>query len=194
MSKQLQTLALIGLIVTAIALSGSMMLVRAQHDPELAFDNSLYTAQKVGETFNVTVDLRFVEASRRIVGVQFRVTYDPILVEALNVYEGNFLKQFNNTAAPPYTYFTSSIDDDGTYGPNVLVGILVLPNGTGEWINFPAGSGTLVTITFKALYRPMEPNTVTMPLTLVNTLMTDDDLNEISHTILDASYEPTPIT
>ncbi|MCJ7767271.1 cohesin domain-containing protein [Candidatus Bathyarchaeota archaeon] len=194
MSKQLQTLALIGLIVTAIALSGSVMLVSAQHDPEICFDNSLYTAHKVGETFNVTVDLRFVEASLRIVGVQFRVTYDPILVEALNVYEGYFLKQFNNTAAPPDTFFTSSIDDDGIYGPNVLVGILVLPNGTGVWTNFPAGSGALATITFKALYRPMEPSTVTMPLTLVNTLMTDDDMNEISHTIIDASYEPTPIT
>ena len=194
MSKQLQTLALIGLIVTAIALSGSIMLVRAQHDPELAFDNSLYTAHKVGETFNITVGLSFVEASRRIVGVQFRVTYDPNLVEALNVYEGYFLKQFNNAAAPPYTYFTSSIDDDGIYGPNVLVGILVLPNGTGMWTNFPAGSGALATITFKAIYRPMEPDTVTMPLTLVNTLITDDNLDEVSHVILDAAYEPTPIT
>lgn len=194
MSKQLQTLALIGLIVTTIALSGNMLLVTAQLDPELAFDNSLYTAHKVDETFNVTVGLSFVEASQRIVGVQFRVTYDPNLVEALNVYEGYFLKQFNNTATPPYTYFTSSIDDDGIYGPNVLVGILVLPNGTGEWTNFPTGSGALATITFKALYRPMEPDTVTMPLTLVNTLITDDNLNEVSHTILDAAYEPTPIT
>jgi hypothetical protein len=170
------------------------MLVKAQHDPEIYFDNSLYTAHKVGEEFNVTVDLSFVEASRRMVGVQFRVTYDPILVEALNVYEGYFLKQFNNTAAPLYTFFTFSIEDDGTYGPNVLIGILVLPNGTGEWTNFPAGSGALATITFKALYRPMTPDTVTMPLTLVNTMVTDDSLNEISHTFLDASYEPTPIT
>lgn len=194
MSKQLQTLALIGLILTSIALSGSIVLVSAQHDPEMAFDNSLYTARKVGETFNVTVDLSFVEASRRIVGVQFRVTYDPSLVEALNVYEGYFLKQFNNTAAPPYTYFTSSVEVDPVYGPNVLVGILVLPNGTGVWTNFPTGAGALATITFKALYRPMEPDTVTMPLTLVNTLITDDDLNDVSHTVVNASYEPTPIT
>jgi hypothetical protein len=160
----------------------------------MSFEKLRYTAQKVGANFNVTVNLSFVEASRRIVGVQFRVTYDPTLVEALQVYEGPFLRQFNNTAAPPYTSLTSSIEVDAIYGPNVLVGLLVLPNETGVWSNFPTGTGALATITFKALYRPMEPDTLTMPLTFVNTLIIDDNLDEVSHTILNSSYTPTPIT
>jgi len=192
--NQLATLALIGLIVACIGLSGTVTLVRAQLDPSMSFEKLRYTAQKVGDNFNVTVNLSFVEASRRIVGVQFRVTYDPTLIEALQVHEGPFLRQFNNTAAPPYTSLTSSIEVDAIYGPNVLVGILVLPNETGLWSNFPTGTGALVTITFKALYRPMEPDTLTMPLTLVNTLIIDDNLDEVSHTILNASYNPTPIT
>jgi hypothetical protein len=160
----------------------------------MSFEKLRYTAQKVGDSFNVTVNLSFVDASRRMVGVQFRVTYDPTLVEALQVYEGPFLGQFNNTAAPPYTSLTYSIEVDAVYGPNVLVGLLVLPNETGVWSNFPRGTGALATITFKALYRPMEPDTVTMPLTLVNTLIVDDNLDEVFHTILNASYTPAPIT
>jgi len=192
--NQLATLALIGLIVACIGLSGTVTIVRAQLDLRLSFGKLLYTAEKVGENFNVTVYLSFVEASRRIVGVQFRVTYDPTLVEALQVYEGPFLRQFNNTAESPYTSLTSYIEVDPVYGSNVLVGLLVLPNETGVWSNFPRGTGALATITFKALYRPMEPDTLTMPLTLVNTQIVDDNLDEVSHTILDASYNPTPIT
>lgn len=194
MRKQLATLALIGLIVASIGLSGTVTLVRALLDPSMAFEELQYTAQKVGDNFNVTVNLSFVEASRRIVGVQFRVTYDPTLVEALQVYEGSFLRQFNNTATPPYTSFTSYVEVDAIYGPTVLVGLLVLPNETGIWSNFPRGSGALATIAFKALYRPMEPDTLTMPLTLVNTQIINDDLDEVSHTIRNASYSPTPIT
>lgn len=194
MRNQLATLALIGLIVACIGLSGTVTLVRAQHDPSMSFEKLQYTAEKVGDNFNVTVNLSFVEASRRIVGVQFRATYDPTLVEALQVYEGPFLRQFNNTAAPPYTSLTSYVEVDPVYGPNVLVGLLVLPNETGVWSNFPRGTGALATIAFKALYRPMEPDTLTMPLTLVNTQIVDDNLDEVSHTIRNASYNPTPIT
>lgn len=194
MRNQLATLALIGLIVACIGLAGTVTIVRAQLDPRMSFEKLQYTAQKVGDNFNVTVYLSFVEASRRIVGVQFRATYDPTLVEALQVYEGPFLRQFNNTAAPPYTSLTSYIEVDPVYGPNVLVGLLVLPNETGVWSNFPTGTGALATITFKALYRPMEPDTLTMPLTLVNTQIVDDNLDEVSHTVLNASYTPTPIT
>jgi len=194
LQRQLATLALIGLVVTCIALSGSVTLVRAQHQPEMCFESPHYTAHRVGEEFNVTVYIEDVEASQRIVGLQFRVPYDPNLVEATNVYEGSFLSRFNNTAEPPYTFFISSIEVDVVYGPDVLVGILILPDETGVWTNFPSGSGILATITFKALYRPIEPDTVVMPLTLENTLIIDDNIDEVPHRTFSALYEPAPIT
>jgi hypothetical protein len=193
LSKQLQTLALIGLILICIALTGSHAIAKTASDPIIHFDNSHYTVNKVGEKFNVTVFLSQAEASQRIVGVQFRVRYDPALVEATSVSEDPFLSQFNNTGTSTTTFFTSTIEDDPVYGQSVLVGILVLPNATGGWNNFPVGSGPLTTITFKALYRPMEPNTATMPLTLANTLIIDDSLNEVTHITFTATYEPTPI-
>jgi len=191
--RQVETLLLIELFVASIALSGSMMLAKAQHEPIMYFDKAQYTAQEVGEEFNVTVGLADVETSQRMVGVQFRVPYDADLVEGLNVYEGGLLKQFNNSASPPYTLFMFSIDTDPIYGPNVLVGIQLLPNENGGWSNFPTGNEALATITFKTLYRSMEPATVTMSLTLENTLITDDNIDEIPHKTLTASYEPAPI-
>jgi hypothetical protein len=121
------------------------------------FESPHYTAHRVGEEFNVTIYAGALKTSQRIVGLQFRVPYDPTLVEAIHVYEGSFFSRFNNTAEPPYTFFISSIEVDVVYGPDVLVGILILPDETGVWTNFPVGNGTLSTITFEAIAQPGEP-------------------------------------
>lgn len=92
------------------------------------------------------------------------------------------------------TYFILSIEDDPVYGPNVLVGILLLPNDTGTWEAFPYGNGTLATITFRTLIQEtgLEKLPLTCALTLVDTMIMNDDLEEISHNINHGTFKMYP--
>jgi PKD repeat protein len=148
---------------------------------------------KLGETFNVSVNIQNVYASERLVGLQFRVQYNKTLLQAIDAYEGTFLSQFHNRPEPPYTYFIKYIEDDPIYGPNVLIGILLLPNDNGQWTSFPEGNGTLALIAFKVIYRPVQPDTATCPLNLADTMIVDDSLQEIPHETAGATYEAMPL-
>jgi len=154
-----------------------------------------YTATLLGEIFNVTVNLTNVDKDWRLIGVQFRIQYNKTLLEALDAYEGTFLSQFPNAPEPPYTYFIKYIEDDPIYGPNVLVGILLLPNSTGQWTNFPEGNGTLATITFKAISQPFgNQESVTSMLKLNDTMLINDTLGDIPHKTVSGTYEVEPLT
>jgi hypothetical protein len=168
--------------------------------PTVTVTPATYTASLIGETFNTTVTINNLDPDalsfgQRLVGVMFRVQYDSTLLKPLALYEGTFLKQFNNTASPPYTFITYSFDDDPTYGKNVLVGILILPNDTGEWTNFPVGSGTLSTITFEAITQPGQPQpAASSALTLTNTQLINDTLDDIPHTAQSGQYQILPLS
>jgi PKD repeat protein len=189
LKKNLATIALLGLFIANFIMLGLPAPVAAQSTPEIFIDPATIIGQQIGQEFNVTVKIRDLETAHRAVGVQFRVPYDENLLEALNVFEGPFLQQFSNVPAGPPTFFTYFIEDDPLYGPNVLVGILLLPNDTGLWNNFPFGTGTLATVTFKVLYRPIEPTTIISNLVLTETLMVDDALGDVVHTTSDAVYQ-----
>jgi len=137
----------------------------------------------------VAVNLYNVDSDLRIVGVQFRLLYNDTLLEALDAYEGPFMRQFNNTVDPPYTQFMKFIEDDPKYGPNVLIGILLLPNATGHWTNFPEGDGTLATITFKAIYQPPEGISLRCSLQLNDTIIVNDSLEDVPHKCISGEYE-----
>ncbi|MEM1590307.1 MAG: PKD domain-containing protein, partial [Candidatus Bathyarchaeia archaeon] len=163
--------------------------------PSLNVEPATYTASLAGEVFTVNVTIKNLDADWRLIGVQFRIQYDEDVLKALSVVEGPFLQQFNNSAEPPYTYFISFIEKDPIYGPNVLVGILLLPNATGVWTNFPHGNGTLATITFKAIKQTSEPQApITAMLRLNNTMLINDTLIEIPHTTLSGYYEIKPLS
>lgn len=163
---------------------------QSQATTEISLEPASYTAKKLGEEFNVTVNIRNVTASQELVTVQFRVTYDKTLLEAKDVTEGLFLQQFNNAAEAPHTFFINFTEEDPLYGSNVLVGILLLPNATGQWANFPEGDGTLATITFRTKYRPIEPMPpATCLLSLTDTILFDENINEIPHVTTGATYE-----
>lgn len=160
--------------------------------PEIRVSGHITTL--LGEIFNVTVNLNNVDKDLRLIGVQFRIQYDDTLLEALDAYEGDFLSQFPNAPEPPYTYFIKYIEDDPIYGPNVLVGILLLPNSTGYWTNFPQDSGTLATITFKAIIQPSgDQESITSMLKLNDTMLINDMLEEIPHKTESGIYEVKPL-
>ena len=163
--------------------------------PELKVEPNTYSATGLNETFDVNVDIDNLEESWRMVSVQFRLCYNTRFLEVVNVAEGSFMKQFPNTEAPPFTYFMFYVESDGTYGPHVLVGIQLLPNATGKWTNFPYGNGTLATITFKAINQPGVPEPpVSSSLILNDTMLINDDIEEIPHVVTHGYYQMQPLT
>jgi hypothetical protein len=183
---------------------GALNQAQAQATTELYLDQESYTANRIGETFNINVNIRNLEASQRLIVAQFRVTYDDSLLEVADVVEGPFMQQFNNTAKPPYTIFLNFTRNDSDYGPNVLVGILLVPtpNATerrADWTNYPYGNGTLATITFEVIYRPVEPSPpATCVLNLTDTLLVADipheyNVTQIPHIATGATYYALPI-
>ena len=198
--KLLASSILVILTVSLIGASFNIINVAQSQPPtpQLRVEPSTYSATELGETFSVNVTINDLDVLWKAVSVQFRLCYNATLLELVNVAEGPFMKQFNNTPTPPFTYFMYYVETDGTYGPHIVVGIQLLPNATGGWTNFPHGSGTLATITFKAIYRTMEPEPpVTCPLTLQDTMILDENLTEIDHSVVNATYQaphhPLPI-
>jgi hypothetical protein len=92
---------------------------------------------RTGKDFTVNVKIKDVDADAHIVAIEFRVKFDPSLLDVLNVTEGDFVKQFGETA------IMWSLNGD------VLFGILQLPPwpGPNGWMT---GSGTVAQIQFHA--------------------------------------------
>jgi hypothetical protein len=112
----------------------------------------LVIGDQYSKTFQIKVDIKNLHSDWNVVRIQFRLSFDPSLVEVINVEEGPFLAQFNNTSTSSYTHFLSYFKmDDPIYGPNILVEDFLLPNITGQWDTFPEGNGTIAIITFRPL-------------------------------------------
>ena len=162
--------------------------------PTLAVAPSYYLATHAGETFNVTVRIENLSAASRAVGFQFRLSYNDTLLEVVNVAEGSFLRQFNQTSSPPYTFFVYYIEPETQYPngtvipPHVLVGILLMPNSTGDWPGpFPEGNGTLASITFNVTAE----SAGSCILHLFDTKIVNDE-GEINHNVVDGLFEFKP--
>ena len=158
---------LLALLISTLFLMASpkIKLASAQEPIIFKVEPESYQALKKGETFTVNITINNVNASDRLVGVEFRLGYNDTLLEVVSVTEGPFFKQFGQTPNPPYTYFIYYIEPETQFPngtiipPHVLVGILLLPNSTGEWPGpMPEGNGTIAQITFKAIYQPVEPS------------------------------------
>jgi hypothetical protein len=100
------------------------------------------------DTFDVDVTISDLSVPCHAVGIEFRLGFNDTVLEAVGAVEGSFM---SNPAWNHFgTYFIYVIEEATITDPaNVLVGILLLPNGTGGWEDFPVGGGVLATITFK---------------------------------------------
>jgi hypothetical protein len=146
---------------------------------------SVYDASIRGELFTIDVDANDIDPRWHLIGMQFRLTYDPNLIEVVNVTEGSFLQdpRWNLYG----TFWVSYVENDILYGPHVLVGSMLYPNETnGEWDQtlFPEATGTVATITFKVLKGP--PSFT--PFGLIDTMLLDADGNEIPHNLQGGQY------
>jgi len=114
------------------------------------------------ETFNATITINDVYPDAHVVAIEFNLEFDTLALEALQVVEGDFVKQFGES------FFTSYIND------GVLVGTIQLPPWPGEngWMR---ESGTICTIEFKAIHEAPYGS----PLTLTNAFVVSADGNDL---------------
>ncbi len=159
---------------------------------EMRVDPATVQIQLLNKTFTLNVTLNNLWEGWRTVAVQFRLCYNDTLLEVVDVTQGEFLQ--DPTWNLYGTFFTHLILDDPTYGPNILVGILLYPNATGHWNDFPHGDGALATITFKGIYqeRGLEKPPQTCPLQIADPLIVDDQTIEIPLSTVDGLYEMHP--
>lgn len=96
----------------------------------------------------INISIQGVEASDRLIGISFRLSYDTTLLQLLNVTEGPFMQdpRWNLHG----TEFIVFVEVDPAFGPVVTVGDALLPDDNGNWTAFPDGNGTLATIQFQA--------------------------------------------
>lgn len=163
-------------------------LVYVAREPYFKISPQLSELGLLNKTFSINITMNDLDVSQRVVMPQFRLCYDATLLQFINIAEGPFMKQAGDT------FFISLVESDGEFGPNVLVGILVYPDENGTWTQFPQGSGVLATITFKAIYqeRGLEKSPVSCDLTLNDTLLVDDQIQEVPHTTQNGIYRMHP--
>jgi hypothetical protein len=127
-------------------------------------------------TFKVNVTINRLHFAWKLVGLEFRLSYDDTILKVVKVEEGPYLGQW----APNGTWFKSFIEPD-TYGPHVLVGTIIYPNGTGQWNppfpgdveGGPKENGTIAIITFEVIEQLPAPASVTSALNLFRIRMCD---------------------
>jgi len=81
------------------------------------------------------------------------------------------------------------------YGSSVLVGVLILQDGTGCWHTpFPNGNGTIATVNFRVMYqeRGLEKPPLPCDLNLTETLVFNDDCVTIPHNVQGGIYKIFP--
>jgi len=121
----------------------------------------------IGKLITVNVDIKQLHFAWKLIGMEFRLSYDDTVLEVFSVSEGSYLGDY----APYGTWFISIPEDDG-WGPHVVIGTIILPNGTGDWNPpFPGAelgeegeNGTIATFTFRILKQEIENITTSLEL------------------------------
>jgi hypothetical protein len=145
-----------------------------------------------GEIFNVTVSLKNLDYRWWLVGIEFRLAYDPFFIQPVGTIEGPFLPSYapyHNDLPPPGTFYQCYFEPGPPDGPHVLCGELIYPNATGWWNTvedeafWPGGEGVISIIQFEVMYQSYgEPN-MTSPLTIIDQLAVGLD-NTVSQNIV----------
>jgi len=143
-----------------------------------------------GELFNVTVSIKNLEFAWYFVGLDFRLSYDPDLITPVAAYEGPFMPYWSSQQPDSLgTFWVSYFESDGSYGPHVLVGNMIYPNGTGRWNPpFPEGNGTVAIITFRVEYQSFGEPDLNCTLEIIEQTWVGLD-SPVDQNIVDIPYD-----
>ncbi|NVM22909.1 MAG: hypothetical protein HWN68_14140 [Desulfobacterales bacterium] len=143
MRKNLHWLVLTTIFVLSIVMAG--IGTASPAEPAVHVEPKDNTAE-VGETFGVNITVTDITEEESLYSWDCRITFDPGIINAVNATEGTFLTStgYDTTWLPPnIDNITGTID----------MGAIITPSM--EWNGFPpngaVGSGTLATVTFKAV-------------------------------------------
>jgi hypothetical protein len=138
----------------------------------------------IDSEFQVNVTLNDLDINQKAIGAQFRLCYNDTLMEPVDVLKGPYMDLGYGA------YLVWIAQNHPSFGPSVIVGILGLPDENGTWHQYAHGNGLLATVVFKVIYRPVEPETAIGKFTLNETMIIDEDLQEIPHNaVADTVYE-----
>ena len=137
-----------------------------------------YTATQLGEIFDINVTISGLNATSKLVAVEFKLRYDVTMLSVVNATEGPFMK--DPSWALNGTFVLGPVIEEDF----VLIGILLVPHVGGNWTVFPEGNGTLLTITFIATQRPL----ASCILQLDDTKLSNDEIDPIPHDVQNGSY------
>jgi hypothetical protein len=138
-------------------------------EPTIAVTPNLYTAAHVNQHFPIDITINDLAAQWKLVKAGFKLTYDPTVLNILNVTEGNFMNSFDTTT------FTV------TLGSNYVKVNVSLNSVLGPV--YPSGTGTLATILFNATGTPGR-----CALTLSETNMLDFEAKPVLHEVQSGYY------
>jgi len=162
--------------------------------PTIKVEPPSHIAGQTNKTFTINITINDLVDCWKVTGIQFRLSYNNTLLEVVNLTAGSFMKdpQWNLHGIA----FIDFIETDGSYGPHILVGIILYPNATGQWNAFPNGSGILATITFKTIYQQSgfaETPPLSCDLTLLDTLLSNVYFEEVPHNVENGLYKIYPL-
>jgi len=169
------------------------VMVRIGEKPTLEIEPSIYEAKLLGENFAINITMNNLGEYWRVVGLEFRVSYNSTLLRIVNVTEGSFLR--NPSWNHHGTFFIYYIEDEAV-PPYVVIGLLLFPNATGQWESFPYGNGVLATITFEVIYQDRGYDRrlgyiippITSDFELFKSRIIDDDGLLIPHNAIGGQY------
>jgi hypothetical protein len=153
--------------------------------PYLSVEPAMNQLTAVNETFTVSIVAHNINASSQLVGIEFRLSYDPSLLQIVAVNNGSFLEPFAGAPNQGVFYLGPS------YGTNyVMRGGFIAPDPDAIWhAPFPSGNGTIATITFKVIYEPPAGETAECDLTLFGTRLVDNAVQIIANDAISGHFE-----
>ncbi len=158
--------------------------------PTLRVEPDFHQACKLDQTFDINVTANDLHGTlMKTIAIEFRLEFNGTLLEVDSVTEGPLLQEAGDT------FFVYTVNyGDPIYGDSAIVGVIILPNATGYWLDYADGSGTVATVTFKPVYQHvgLEKPPLACDLTLADTTILDEDLQEIGHYTEDGYYEIVP--
>jgi len=157
------------LMLLVVLLIGSVIALTIKEIHETASETTMFVSSSsiavtVNQTFEVNIEVSDVAD---LYGWEFKLSWNPSLLEAINITENSFLKNGADT------YIVSKMSNNDGY---VLAGCTRLRNVTGA-----SGNGTVATIEF----RTKEEGTCT--LNLYDTKLVNSNKQLMAHTNLDGT-------